>query len=669
MHDPSCRSHAPGHAHHGDLCTPPKWWRENAATCTRTALSAATETPSSTSTVPSVTAIATGTPEGEGTTLPISSTRTITYTYAGVQELTGAVESPGSSFAYTYDQVGNRTSVTVDGTQTAQYTYNAANEVSNAGWTYDAAGNLTTDGTATYAYDALGRLTGTTAGSDNRNYAYDGDGTLVSATVDGRSTGYTQDLAGSLSQILGMTSGGVASDYLYGADCLSALNGSTRTWYGTDTQGSVRQTIDDGGNVLAGQSYDPYGSPETSGQVGIFGYTGELQDSGTNAEYLRARWCQPATGTLLGVDPELDSTGQAYAYAGDDPVNGSDPSGLCTYDGGLGLLPGVDGDGSCEASITNQLTGSSELVAASINALGTAFTTPLDWLLGAVQQASAENTTFSEGVVLTPNCIKVLQSTPFGGYCNGGFQGSTAKMALLMTCSRFSADSLISRTLTPHHILTYLALGEIAGTENRVGLSLEVDRGVVALGIGLSAPTGEAVDPQEQRLAYIDGLMQLHDLLDNANESAKAARETVDQALELMEKSPADQALAASIYSTYDKSTKWIEDNASTFTATTRSLVGLAFVLNLAEFQTEHNSWSIQVVASATVKTGFDVGVAWAVGYGASELCFAAGLDIVAPGCGLVGGILGGIMGDATYKQISGLAFDGFQAVLREPNT
>jgi hypothetical protein len=30
----------------------------------------------------------------------------------------------------------------------------------------------------------------------------------------------------------------------------------------------------------------------------------------------------------LNVDPLVDATGQAYAYTGDDPVNGSDPSGL-----------------------------------------------------------------------------------------------------------------------------------------------------------------------------------------------------------------------------------------------------------------------------------------------------------------------------------------------------
>ena len=177
--------------------------------------------------------------------------------------------------------------------QQASYIYNAANEVN--GSTYDAAGNLTNDGTTTYGYDALGRLTGTTAGSQSRNYAYNGDGTLVSASVNGASTSYTQDLAGGMSQVLATTSGGVTSDYLRddGGSLLASLTSGTRTWYGTDEQGSVRQTLDDSADVLGVQSYDPYGNPETSGQVGIFGYTGELQN-GSDERRVPARTLVPA---------------------------------------------------------------------------------------------------------------------------------------------------------------------------------------------------------------------------------------------------------------------------------------------------------------------------------------------------------------------------------------
>jgi YD repeat-containing protein len=116
-------------------------------------------------------------------------------------------------------------------------TYNAANEVN--GWSYDAAGNLTNDGTTSYAFDALGRLTGTTAGSQDRNYGYNGDGTLVSASINGMSTSYAQDLAGGMSQVLGTSNPGATADYLRddGGSLLASVTSGTRTWYGTDNQG------------------------------------------------------------------------------------------------------------------------------------------------------------------------------------------------------------------------------------------------------------------------------------------------------------------------------------------------------------------------------------------------------------------------------------------------
>ncbi len=42
---------------------------------------------------------------------------------------------------------------------------------------------------------------------------------------------------------------------------------------------------------------------------------------------MRARWYDPETDAFTSVDPELSSTNQPYQYAGEDPVNGIDPSG------------------------------------------------------------------------------------------------------------------------------------------------------------------------------------------------------------------------------------------------------------------------------------------------------------------------------------------------------
>jgi RHS repeat-associated protein len=53
------------------------------------------------------------------------------------------------------------------------------------------------------------------------------------------------------------------------------------------------------------------------------------------------RYYDPGTGQFLSVDPLVDETGQPYAYTGDDPVNGTDPSGLCNLPSGAYLVPGA----------------------------------------------------------------------------------------------------------------------------------------------------------------------------------------------------------------------------------------------------------------------------------------------------------------------------------------
>lgn len=46
------------------------------------------------------------------------------------------------------------------------------------------------------------------------------------------------------------------------------------------------------------------------------------------------RYYDPAAGQFLSVDPLIEETGQAYAYTGDDPLNGSDPNGEAARNGG-----------------------------------------------------------------------------------------------------------------------------------------------------------------------------------------------------------------------------------------------------------------------------------------------------------------------------------------------
>src|SRR6266508_3711297 len=265
---------------------------------------------------------------GPATTAP--ATRVISYSYDGLLRLTGAVESPGTTYAYGYDLAGNRTSVTVNGGTPTTVAYDAANQVQ--GWTYDAVGNLTNDGTTTYTYDALNRMLATTAGSQTRNNTYNGDGALVAQTANSITTRYAQDLAAPLSQVL-QTQGSTTTNYLYGFDRLASVSGSTRTWYVGDALGSVRRTLSDTGAAVGSVvNYDPWGTPEGSAQPTTFGFTGELQDSATGLVNLRARWYHTAQGRFVTQDtwmgePTRPGTLNRFNYTENNPVNRTDPSG------------------------------------------------------------------------------------------------------------------------------------------------------------------------------------------------------------------------------------------------------------------------------------------------------------------------------------------------------
>ncbi len=69
---------------------------------------------------------------------------------------------------------------------------------------------------------------------------------------------------------------------------------------------------------------------------------GQRQDA-SGLYYLRNRYYDPATGQFLTTDPLLDLTQAPYNYISDDPLNGTDLTGLCGFwcNVGIGALIGV----------------------------------------------------------------------------------------------------------------------------------------------------------------------------------------------------------------------------------------------------------------------------------------------------------------------------------------
>jgi RHS repeat-associated protein len=109
-------------------------------------------------------------------------------------------------------------------------------------------------------------------------------------------------------------------------------------WPLLDHEQSVRDLVNDAGAVLNHKVFDSFGrlASETSTAAAndiIFGWTGREFDSETGLQYNRARYYDPATGRFISTDPsgiELSGDYNLYHYAGNNPLNASDPTGLAS---------------------------------------------------------------------------------------------------------------------------------------------------------------------------------------------------------------------------------------------------------------------------------------------------------------------------------------------------
>jgi RHS repeat-associated protein len=99
-------------------------------------------------------------------------------------------------------------------------------------------------------------------------------------------------------------------------------------WY----QGSIVGTGNSSGALAVNYTYDAHGAPNTWGTVGTvprFRYTGQAAIPEAKLYHYKARVHDPVSGRFLQTDPVgYGPDVNWYAYVGDDPVNGSDPSGM-----------------------------------------------------------------------------------------------------------------------------------------------------------------------------------------------------------------------------------------------------------------------------------------------------------------------------------------------------
>jgi RHS repeat-associated protein len=251
----------------------------------------------------------------------------VTYTRDRLDRLTGATDTSGSR-NYTYDPAGNRLT-----SGSTSFTYDRADRMLTSGSAVavDAKGNMTGVGAATYAFDEANRLRTAAVNGTTETYEYDGDGTRFSRQVGANpAIRYVSDVAGELP----LTISDGTRKYVYGLGLDYAVAGSTVEIYHADRLGSPRELTNATGAVTDRYTYTDWGAAThtlgTSQQA--FGFTGQASDA-TGLTYLRARYYNPLLARFASRDiwpgsPTSCQSLNRYAYALDDPVTRTDPSGL-----------------------------------------------------------------------------------------------------------------------------------------------------------------------------------------------------------------------------------------------------------------------------------------------------------------------------------------------------
>ena len=272
------------------------------------------------------------------------------------------------SYGYAYDSIGNRLWSAANAV-TNSYTANSLNQYTavsaGANPVYDADGNMTSDGTFAYAYDAENRLVSVTSAAETNGAirvlnAYDHRNRRIRKTVQRLNS----SIAPPPSPPVGTHEWETQETHTFVWDGNNLVlervefaNGTTRTFeyfWGADKSGSEQGAggvegllavsmdgvfyipcydhngniivyVSETGSIAAQHTYDPYGNViDTYGSLAdvfYFGFSTQYHDRETGMVGYKRRFYRPDLGRWLNRDPIEEEGGEnLYAFCANNPI-------------------------------------------------------------------------------------------------------------------------------------------------------------------------------------------------------------------------------------------------------------------------------------------------------------------------------------------------------------
>ncbi len=281
--------------------------------------------------------------------------------------------------SWTFDAIGNRltqdqhslTSGTSDTVTTNTYsstqpntvtgTTNTGGSTSSTSYGYDSTGNTTTrdtsTGNQTLSWDNDGQLTKVANATTNAStsYIYDADGNLLLQTDPSGTTLY---LGSEQVTVAGSTTTGVRYyDAPGGTTIVRTGTGSLYNFEIADQHGTSTLYLDSTAQTPTWRQFDPYGNARgvTTSWIDNRTFLNQINDPTTGLTEVGARFYDSALGRFISLDPVFEATSSqqlgGYTYAGSNPVDNSDPSGL--------YISGCSGgdDPGCTLRVVNTPSG------------------------------------------------------------------------------------------------------------------------------------------------------------------------------------------------------------------------------------------------------------------------------------------------------------------------